>query len=56
MGKCKVYPCDDRFKKICVRLSAKRAVQYYEMFEKAYMLSESNANPNALFANLSKGI
>jgi len=53
-GKCTVRPANEDFRKISVRLSAKRAVNIYEALENAYMLSESNANPNALYACLSK--
>ena len=55
-GKSTVRPANEDFRKICVRLSAKRAINLYEVFEKAYMLSESNANPNALYAFLSKSL
>lgn len=55
-GKSAVRPANEDFRKICVRLSAKRAINLYEVFEKAYMLSESNANPNALYAFLSKSL
>lgn len=55
-GKCAVKPANEDFRKICVRISAKRAINLYEVFEKAYMLSESNANPNALYAYISNNI
>lgn len=53
-GRCKIRPANEDFRKICARISAKRAITLYEVFEKAYTLSESNANPNALYAYLSK--
>ena len=53
-GKIDVTPMNDEFKKLCVRLSAKRALSYYEMFEKAYLLYTENANINALYAYLSE--
>lgn len=55
-GKYTVRPANEDFRKICVRLSAKRAVYLYEVLEKAYLLSESNANPNALYAFIAKSI
>ena len=55
-GKSPVSPANEDFRKICVRLSAKRAINLYEVFEKAYTLSEGNANPNALYAFLSKSL
>lgn len=55
-GKCTVKPSGEEFRKICVRLSAKRAVYCYELFEKAYMLSEGNTNPNALYAYIAKSL
>ena len=55
-GKCAVKPANEDFRKICVRISAKRAINLYEVFEKAYALSESNANPNALYAYISNNI
>lgn len=51
-GKCRVIPCTQDFRKLCVKMSAKRAIAYYEIFEKAYTLSEDYANRNALFAYL----
>ena len=55
-GKCIIRPANEDFRKICVRISAKRAINLYEVFEKAYLLSESNANPNALYAYISNNI
>lgn len=42
------------FRRICARLSAARALQYYELFEKAYLMTEDYANVNALYAYLSQ--
>lgn len=53
-GKSKVSPMSDEFKKLCVRLSAKKALAYYELFEKAYVLNTEYANRNALYAYLSQ--
>ena len=53
-GKSEVYPMSDGFKKLCVRLSAKKALAYYELFEKAYVLNTEYANRNALYAYLSQ--
>lgn len=53
-GKLDVTPMNDEFRKICVRLSAKKALSYYEMFEKAYLLYTENANINALYSYLSE--
>lgn len=55
-GKCSVKPGGEDFRKLCVRLSAKRAIYYYELFEKAYLLSEGNTNPNALYAYIAKNV
>lgn len=51
-GKCRIIPCTQDFRKLCVKMSAKRAIAYYEIFEKAYTLSEDYANRNALYAYL----
>ena len=53
-GKIDVTPMNDEFKKLCVKLSAKRALSFYEIFEKAYLLYTENANINALYAYLSE--
>lgn len=53
-GKSEVSPMSDEFKKICVKLSAKKALAYYELFEKAYVLNTEYANRNALYAYLSQ--
>lgn len=55
-GRAVIRPANEDFKKICARLSAKRAITLYEAFENAYLLSESNANPNALYAFLIKNL
>lgn len=47
-------PDGEDFRKICARLSAKRAAAYYELFEKAYLLTEDYANTNALYAYLTE--
>ncbi len=51
-GKCRIIPCTQDFRKLCVKMSAKRAIAYYEIFEKAYTLNEDYANRNALYAYL----
>lgn len=53
-GKSSVKPHTQEFRKLCVRVSAKRAVAYYDIFENAYILLENHANRNALYAYLSK--
>ena len=53
-GKSSVKPHTQEFRKLCVKVSAKRAVAYYDIFENAYLLSENYANRNALYAYLSK--
>ena len=42
------------FRKVCARLSVKRAISYYEIFEKAYLMTEDYANLNALEAYLTQ--
>ena len=42
------------FRKMCARVTAKRAVQCYDIFEKAYVLADEYANMNALFAYLAE--
>lgn len=42
------------FRKVCARLSVKRAMSYYEIFEKAYLMTEDYANLNALEAYLTQ--
>lgn len=42
------------FRKVCARLSVKRALGYYEIFEKAYLMTEDYANANALQAYLTE--
>ncbi len=41
------------FRRICARLSVSRALQYYELFEEAYLQLKQYANLNALYALLS---
>ncbi len=53
-GKISVSPMTNTFKKLCVRLSAKRALACYEIFEKAYVMHTEYANRNALYAYLSQ--
>ena len=44
------------FKKICTKISAKKAAKYYEIFENAYLNNDEFANVNALYAYLSEKI
>ncbi len=44
----------ENFRKISARLSAARALQYYELFERAYLMAEDYANTNALYAYLAQ--
>lgn len=44
----------DELKSTCPHISAKRAMASYELFEKAYLSLEDNANMNALTAYLSQ--
>lgn len=53
-GKTSIKPHTQDFRKICAKVSAKRAMAYYEIFENAYLLTENYANKNALYAYLSK--
>lgn len=57
-GRAPVRPCTDSFKKLCVRISAKRAVSAYELFEHAYItfkdFTETSKAQNTLYAYLSK--
>ena len=47
---------DIDFKKICTKISARKAAGYYEIFEKAYLNNDEFANSNALYAYLSEKI
>ena len=53
-GKCRVTPFTEDFRRLSAKMSAKRALQYYELFEKAYLLAEDYANTNALYAFLTE--
>lgn len=44
----------EKFRKVCARLSVKRALAYYDLFEKAYLMTEGYANANALQAYLAE--
>lgn len=44
----------EKFRKVCARLAIKRALGYYDLFEKAYLMTEDYANSNALEAYLTQ--
>ncbi len=46
----------EKFRKVCARLSVKRALGYYDLFEKAYLMTEDYANSNALKAYLTQNL